>query len=108
MAEPEFDLVGILYGQHGVMYEPGAALSERVWAAAELTRRSFEKAGEIVRGQNPLLPEKAKEIVEKYESQQSGFVGSGVVSGEFGDVGHGESPAAPEPLSHKRTAKSSI
>jgi hypothetical protein len=89
MAKPELDLVELFLGEHGVLYEPRASLSERVWAVAKLTRRSFEQAGYVARSQNALLPEKAKQIVEQYEGKQRGFLGTGVVLGELGEVGHG-------------------
>lgn len=58
-----------MFGEHGIAYEPGTTLGERVWALAETVRREFEKSGHVVRAQNPLLPEKAKEIVEKRERE---------------------------------------
>ncbi len=84
MSEPD-DLVDILYGEHGIMYELGSPLSERILALAEIVRRRFEKAGHVVRAQNPSLPEEAKQIADEYERKVSSFLGSGVVL----LVGHG-------------------
>ena len=65
MEKAALDLNDLMFGENGIAYEPGATLSERVWALAETFRRNAEKAGHVVRGQSPLLPEKAKQIVEK-------------------------------------------
>jgi hypothetical protein len=89
MAEPD-DLVGILYGEHGLMYEPSASLGERVWALAETVRRRFEQAGQVVRGQSPFLPQKAKQIADEHERKEASFFATGVMSGEL--VGHGGVP----------------
>ena len=56
----DIGLVDLMFGEDGIAYEPGTTLGERVWILAETVRRRFEKAGHIVRSQNPLLPEKAK------------------------------------------------
>ncbi len=74
MEKSDIDLVELMFGDDGIAYEPGATLGERVFALAETVRRRFEKAGYFVRGQNPLLPEKAKQIVEKRERKERAFL----------------------------------
>ena len=69
MEKSDINLVELMFGEDGIAYEPGTTLGERVWALAETVRRRFEKAGHVVRGQNPALPEKAKQLVEKRECQ---------------------------------------
>ena len=92
MIGPEIDLVDILFGDDGVGYEPSATLGERVGALAEIVRRRFEKAGCVVSGDDTLLSEKVKQIVEKYESQQRGFLGTGGMFGKISKVDHGGLP----------------
>ena len=83
MVDPDIDLVSLLYGEHGIAYEPGTTLGVSAWVLAETVRRRFEKAGHLVRGQNPLLPEEALQIVEKRESEEASLLSSGVVSGKI-------------------------
>ena len=71
------------------MYEPGASLGERVWALAEIVRRRFEEAGHVVSGQDPALPEKAKQVADEYERKETSLIGSGMKLGEIGGIGHG-------------------
>ena len=77
MEKSDIDLVELMFGEDGVAYERGATLGCRVFALAETVRRRFEKAGYFVRGQNPLLPEKAKQIIEERERKERALLGAG-------------------------------
>ena len=77
MAEPDIDLVALMFGENGIANEPGTTLGVCVWALAETVRRRYEKAGHLVRGQDPLFPEQAKQIVEKRERKKCAGFASG-------------------------------
>ncbi len=70
LAEPNWDLSALMFGDHGIAYEINTTLGDKAWILAETVRRRFEKAGHVVRGQNPLLPEHVKQIVEKREREE--------------------------------------
>ena len=91
MAEPDIDIVELFFGEHGLAYEDSATLGERVWALAETVRRRFEESGCVVRGENPALPEKAKQIVEQREREKRSFFSAG---GVLGKIGHDVSPVS--------------
>lgn len=65
--EPDWSLNDLWFGEHGIAYEPGTTLGDKAWILAETVRRRFEEAGHVVRGQNPLLPEHVKKIVDERE-----------------------------------------
>lgn len=70
MAESDVSLFDLIFGKHGIAYEPGTPLSDRAWLLTETVRRRFEEAGYVVRGQNPAFPEHLQKIIEKREGKK--------------------------------------